>query len=676
MLSLLGTAGIAAGLAGSILLLARAIRSARSNSTLIELRPPTRLLLSGAIVAMLALQIALVTNDFSISYVANNHASTTPFPFNVASAWGALEGSIVLWGLVLATFIWVTLRKYEKSPDRLGAGAMAVLAGIAIFFFGLMITVANPFEVCVQAIERGCAASSPWPFAIADSPLQGAGPNPLLQNHILMAIHPPLLYIGYVGMSVPFSYAISALALKVPGPEWLRRSHRSTLVAWSFLTIGIVLGGWWAYEVLSWGGYWAWDPVENASFMPWLVATAFLHSAIVQQRRNMLQAWNFILVISAFSLTILGTFLTRSGTINSVHSFTQSAIGPALLGFLALTLIGSFTLFSMRSHIVSSAPRIETFASREGAFLANNLLLTLYAFVVLVGTTYPLILEAFTGTQVGVGEPFYNRLAVPLTFGLLLVMGLGPITPWRSAGRDLIWRRSRNPIVIALFIGLLVAVFVTRVGWVILATVLAAFVIGSILGLLIEQSARRSAKTGISNLSAAREVLTADTQFWAGQLSHIGVVLIAVGIAFAANLAAHDVVEMEPGDSVDFNGFTLIYESPFQIEQPQRTVLGARITVLRDGALVAVMEPTANFYGGSESSGIVTPAVLSQPRGDLYLTIRKPPDATSVTLTLDTSPMIWLLWFGGFVAAAGGFWSLSVGQRERREMLVSATTDV
>ncbi|NIS20754.1 MAG: heme lyase CcmF/NrfE family subunit, partial [Thermoplasmata archaeon] len=292
-------------------------------------------------------------------------------------------------------------------------------------------------------------------------PANGPGPNPLLQNHFMMAIHPPVLYLGYVGMTVPFAYAIGALSLGVAGPEWLRRSHRSTLVAWSFLTLGILLGGWWAYEVLSWGGYWAWDPVENASLMPWLVATAFLHSGIVQQRRNMLQAWNFILVISAFSLTILGTFLTRSGTINSVHSFTQSAIGPALLGFLVLVLVGSFILFSTRADMVASSPRLESFVSREGTFLINNLLLSVYAFIVLIGTTYPLILEAFTGTQVGVGEPFFNRLAVPLSFLLLLVMGFGPIAPWRTTEKGLIWRRTRNPAIVALATGLLTAVTVT-----------------------------------------------------------------------------------------------------------------------------------------------------------------------------------------------------------------------
>ncbi len=675
LLSLLGTIGIAAGLVGAVLLVARAVAVARSETGVSNLRPPVRLLLSGAVVAMVALELALVTNDFQISYVANHHASSTPFPFNVASAWGALEGSIVLWGLVLAGFTWAVLRRYETAPDRLGAGALAVMGGIGIFFFALMITVSNPFEVCVEAAERACAVSSPWPFSSIQAPADGAGPNDLLQNHILMAIHPPMLYLGYVGLSVPFSFAISALALKVPGPAWLRRSHRSTLVAWSFLTFGIVLGGWWAYEVLSWGGYWAWDPVENASLMPWLVATAFLHSAIVQQRRNMLQAWNFVLVISAFALTILGTFLTRSGTINSVHSFTQSAIGPALLGFLTLVLVGSFTLFATRSHLVSSAPRIESFASREGTFLANNLILTLYAFVVLIGTTYPLLVEAFTGTQVGVGEPFFNRLAVPLSFALLLVMGFGPITPWRHASAEVVWRQIRNPALIAVTAGLIVALTVTRLGWVILATVLAVFVIGVILGLLLEQASRRSNKTGESLLEAVGTVVRGDTPFWAGQLSHIGVVLVALGIAFAANLGVHSTVELEPGESTNFAGYELVYESPFQSEQPQRTVLGVRISVFRGGRFVTTLEPTVNFY--RSGSGITTPSVLTRPSGDLYLTLRIPPGTSpAATLSLDTSPLIWLLWVGGMLAAAGGFWALTSRRGEPNTVPKRQTADV
>jgi len=662
MLAFLGTAGLVAALTGASLLVWRGKAASRSDARA-DLVGPANLMLVGSVVAMGAMEIALLTDNFSLAYVANHHASTTPFPFDVATAWAALEGSILLWGLVLAVFTWAVARRYGRSPDQLGAGALAVIGGVGIFFFGLMLTVANPFEVCVEAAQNRCLTSSAWPFAAVDAPLEGPGPNPLLQNHLMMAIHPPLLYIGYVGLAVPFAYAISALALKVPGPEWLRRSHRSTVVAWSFLTLGIVLGGWWAYEVLSWGGYWAWDPVENASLMPWLVATAFLHSAIVQQRRNMLQAWNFVLVISAFSLTILGTFLTRSGTINSVHSFTQSAIGPALLGFLVLVLVGSFTLFSTRAHLVASSQRIESFVSREGTFLINNLLLSVYAFVVLIGTTYPLILEAFTGTQVGVGEPFFNRLAVPLSFLLLLVMGFGPVTPWGSADVGIIWKRTRTPLILGLSAGLVTAFTVTRIGWVILAITLGTFVTGAIVGLLLEQTGRRMSKLEVGRWEATKDLVVGDAPFWAGQLSHIGVVLIAVGIAFSANLGAHVEVEMTPGESVEFAGFTITYESPFQEQHPNKTTRGARLSVNRGARFITTMTPAANFFG--DSAGISTPDVLNRPDGDLYATVVDF-DSESATLAFDTSPLIGLLWLGGVTAAAGGFASIAVRKRERK----------
>jgi cytochrome c-type biogenesis protein CcmF len=673
MLAFFGTTGLVVALLGAMLLVWRGTIGARNADT-VDLRGPSRLLLTGSVVAMGTMELALLTDDFSLAYVANHHSSATPFPYDVATAWAALEGSILLWGLVLAGFTWFMARRYHRMPDGLGAAALAVMGAVAIFFVGLMLTVANPLEVCVEAAQNRCLASSPWPFAAVDAPIDGPGPNPLLQNNVLMAIHPPMLYLGYVGLTVPFAYAIGALALAVPGPEWLRRSHRATLVAWSFLTLGIVLGGWWAYEVLSWGGYWAWDPVENASLMPWLVATAFLHSAIIQQRRNMLQAWNFILVIGAFSLTILGTFLTRSGTINSVHSFTQSAIGPALLGFLVLVLVGSFTLFSVRSNLVASSPRIDTLVSREGTFLLNNLLLSVYAFIVLIGTTYPLILEAFTGTQVGVGEPFYNRLAVPLSFALLLVMGFGPVVPWGSPDPAVIWKRTRMPLLMAAGAGLVTAFIVTRTGWVVLAISLGTFVIATIVGLLLELARRRTEKLNVTLRQAFVSVISGDTPFWAGQLSHVGVVLIAIGIAFSGNLGTHAEYEMEPGDIISFAGYTITYESPFRQQHPNKLTQGARLSVVEGDRLIGGLEPAANFFGG-DTTGISTPDVLSRPGGDLYATLLDL-DSVKATITLDTSPVIWLIWLGGLIAAGGGFWAMSARRSERKSDLERQSADV
>jgi cytochrome c-type biogenesis protein CcmF len=425
VIALIGYAGIILALVSAVALVIQGGRAFLSDADVSRVRLPTWGLIAGAAIAMGALELALLTDDFSIEYVARNHSRDTPLLFTIASAWAALEGSIVLWGLVLAGFAVAALWGLDAT-DKAGVGAMAVIGIVSVFFFGLMATAANPFTTLDVV------------------PLDGSGANPLLQNHILMAIHPPMLYLGYIGMTVPFAFAISALAAGDGSSIWLKRTRRWSLLAWTFLTLGIILGGWWSYEVLGWGGYWAWDPVENASFLPWLTATAFIHSSVVQRRRGMLQAWNIALVISTFALTILGTFLTRSGVVASVHSFTQSPVGPALLAFLVVVLIGSFGLFAFRAHLVSSTPRLDSLASREGVFLLNNLLLAVFAFVVLIGTIYPMVLEAFSGDRVSVGAPWFDRAAIPISLVLLLAMGLGPLTPYRFAAPDLMWRRLRG----------------------------------------------------------------------------------------------------------------------------------------------------------------------------------------------------------------------------------------
>lgn len=672
MFAFVGVIGILVGLAGSVGLLWFGTRSQPETSLL---QRSARSVLIGGGLAFLALEGALAANDFTLEYVANHHSRRTPFPFNLATGWAALEGSIVLWGLVLAVYTWFVFRRFRSEPDRpefnrLGAGALAVMGVVGIFFFGLQLTVADPFRICVEAVANGCTAASALPWAAAIAPPDGPGPNPLLQNHILMAIHPPMLYLGYVGLTVPFAYAISALALGQSGNDWLRLSRRSSLVAWTFLTVGIVLGGWWAYEVLSWGGYWAWDPVENASFMPWLIATAFLHSSLVQLRRRALQSWNFVLVITAFALTILGTFLTRSGTVASVHSFTQSAIGPVLLGFLFLVLVGSLALFAARLPMLERAARLETLVSREGGFLVNNLLLTVYAFVVVAGTLYPIVIEAVTGARVSVGEPFFNRLAVPLSFGLLLAMGVGPLLPWRKADPVAVADRLRIPVGIALLSGLIAAITISRIGYVVLAIVISVYVVAVAITHLFERSASRSGVTGENVTAGLRRQLRSEPSFWAGQLSHCGVALAAIGLALAANLGLQTDVTMNPGDTVDFGGYELTYRSPFLLTEPNRRVQGATISVAdRAGNPVTELAPRANYFG-ADTSGITTPAVHSSWRGDLYLTLLNI-DAEGILLRLNTSPGIWLLWMGGLTVAAGGIWSLTARRTAREPVLVA-----
>jgi cytochrome c-type biogenesis protein CcmF len=601
-------------------------------------------LVAGAVLAMGALEWALLTDDFSIRYVAEHHSSGTPLLFTIAAAWGALEGSIVLWGLVLAGFTFWVLRGVGDG-DRIGAGALAVMGLVAIFFFGLMATAANPFETLAQV------------------PADGLGANPLLQNHILMAIHPPMLYLGYVGLTVPFAFAISALVAGDGSTSWLARTHRSSLVAWSFLSLGILLGGWWSYEVLGWGGYWAWDPVENASFLPWLTATAFIHSAIVQRRRGMLQAWNVALVISTFALTILGTFLTRSGVVASVHSFTQSAVGPALLGFLLVILVGGFGLFAMRAHLVASTPRLDSLASREGLFLANNLLLALFAFVVLVGTMYPLLIEAFDGDRVSVGAPWFDRAAIPIALVLLLAMGLGPVAPYRQARGSVLWERLRTPLQAASVLTALAAVLGTRSVAVLLTLFLASLIVASIARL-----AHTSARTRQERYPAAvRSLFVSDPGFWGGMVAHVGIALLAVGIAFSGSYDTRTEITLLPGESAAFDGYTLTYVEPFVRATANRVEFGATFDLYRGGDRLGSLRPRLNDYE-NQVQAIPTPAVRTGLREDVYLSlVRIDGDTSRVTVDAYRFPLMWVLWLGGLVVFAGGVWSFA-GRKRRREV--------
>jgi cytochrome c-type biogenesis protein CcmF len=647
-----GYAGILIALGSAVALVVTGIRChLAGGEPSRDLRIPVLGLLGGALLAMGALEVGLLTNDFSIAYIARNHARGTPLLFTIAGAWAALEGSIVLWGLILAGYTtWVYRRMH--GPDRVGAAALAVMGAVAIFFFGLMATAANPFHTLAQV------------------PADGFGANPLLQNHVLMAIHPPVLYLGYVGMTVPFAFAIAALVSGDGSTEWLERTRRWTLVAWAFLSLGILLGAWWSYEVLGWGGYWAWDPVENASFLPWLTATAFIHSAVVQRRRGMLQAWNVALVIGTFSLTILGTFLTRSGVVASVHSFTQSAVGPALLGFLLVVLVGGFGLFAARGHLVASTPRLDSLASREGVFLFNNLLLALFAFVVLVGTLYPMILEAFTGDRVSVGAPWFDRSAIPIGLVLVFAMGVGPMTPYRMARGAVMWRRVRLPLQIAAAVTAGCVVLGVRPITVLITIAVATFVVAGILRHAHEVVWSRPG----SWFQEVRRLPGSDPGYWGGMIAHVGVALVAVAIAFSGSFGARQEITLAVGDSAPFEGYTLTYRSPFLRQEPNRTVIGASIELRRGDALLGTLEPRLNQYP-NQVQAIPTPSVRTGIREDVYLSlVRIQQDSATVSVDAFRFPLMWLLWTGGLIVFLGGLTAYAGGRRPARR--VSEAVDV
>jgi len=364
----------------------------------------------------LALIYGLVSHDFSISYVAQVGSRATPTFYTIISLWGALEGSIVFWAWVLAMYAAAVVWFNRKREGNLVPYAAVTLLVVALFFHILLVGPANPF------------------LPVFPVPFDGPGPNPLLQNHILMGVHPPLLYLGYVGLTVPFAFAVGAmLSGEVADDGWIKVTRRWTITAWGFLTAAIIAGMWWSYEVLGWGGYWAWDPVENASFIPWLTCTAYLHSVMVQERRGMLKLWNLNLMVGTFVLTILGTFLTRSGIISSVHAFTQGTIGYYFLAFIGVVLVATLFLVAGNSDKLASDGRLDAPLSRETAFLLNNLFFTVFMFTVLIGTLFPLVAEAVRGVKVSVGEPFFNKMTLPMMVALIFLMGVGPALPWKKA---------------------------------------------------------------------------------------------------------------------------------------------------------------------------------------------------------------------------------------------------
>ncbi|MDV6011854.1 heme lyase CcmF/NrfE family subunit [Haloechinothrix sp. LS1_15] len=638
-----GWAGILLGLAAAIALTISGFRAQRKPQAVRhrQLRFAVGCLVAGAVLAMTALEVALLTDNFAVSYVADNHSTATPWWFTVMAAWAALEGSLVLWALVLAGYTALVARQVRSASDRLGTGALGVMGLVNVFFFGLLATVANPFEVLEQP------------------PADGPGPNPLLVDHWLMLLHPPLLYLGFVGFTVPFAFAISALLLRRGGVDWLRRTRRANLVAWSFLTAGVVLGAWWAYEVLGWGGYWAWDPVENAALIPWLVATAFIHSAVVQVKRGMLQAWNFVLVIATFALTILGTFITRSGAVASVHAFTESQIGPAFLGFLLVVLVGGFTLFALRGERLASTSRPESLASREGVFLINNLLLTLFAFVVLLGTIYPILVEAVTGSEVSVGRPFFDRMAVPLSFALLLAMGIGPFTPYRYASPAVLWHRLRIPLLLACAAAAtLVLAGITSPGVVTVVALATGIAAGTVRQLVA--TAPKPRLRGMARLVSGQRA------YWGGQLAHLGVALVAVVIATSAALVTEDTVTLDRGDSLSFSGYEVTFTGISQQRQPDREITRAHLEFARDGSHRWEATPRLSHFD-AQPDAIGAPDVWVRPGSDIYVALSQlEVDEDRISVNIYQYPLKVWLWVGGLVIVAGGFWALS-GRTRRPE---------
>ena len=602
-----------------------------------------------AVLGCAAMIVSLLTHDFSVRYVAENNATTTPPFISVISLWAALEGSILFWALLATGWATLVLHRYRERHRHLMPWVGAVLATVNAFFFAVMTWPGNPF-----------ALTSP-------AGTEGAGPNALLQNHPFMALHPPLLYLGYTGMAIPFAFGLAALATRRLDEEWLRIVRRWTLVPWTFLTLGIMAGAWWSYEVLGWGGYWAWDPVENAALLPWLTATAFVHSAMVAERRGGLRIWTSALVIATFVLTLVGTFLTRSGVVASVHSFTQSAIGPWFLAGILVALAGSLTLLVWRLPELVGGDRPSGTVSRESAFLLNNVLFLGLTFAVLFGTLLPLLVAATSGDTISVGAPWFNTVTVPIFVALLFLMGVGPALPWGTAS----WATIRERFTLPLILAVLVIAGALALGlraWGPLGTLGLAVFVGAIMIEEVVRGARARARGRSEDpATAVWRLTTRNRRRYGGYAVHIGILVMAVSVAVSSGLASDRTVTLAPGETATIGDYEIRHDRlVVEALASDARVIETRAEVTYSGAQNGTLGTALRDYPNSQAA-IATPAVRTSLAEDLYVTLlASDPASGTVTLHLFVNPLVVWIWIGGAIVGIGAVFAMWPERRGRR----------
>jgi len=598
--------------------------------------------------AAFALVYSVFTNDFSITYILEHSNRALPGPYKFAALWSGQEGSLLLWAWLLGTYGFV-LRLTHKADVKLYAYAGTILAGIQVFFLSVVNFAAPPFAL--------------WRGAIPDD---GNGLNPLLQ-YPEMVIHPPMLYLGYVGFSVPFAFALGALMMRYPGERWIKITRGWTMVTWLFLTCGIFLGMHWAYAVLGWGGYWGWDPVENASFMPWLTGTAFLHSVMMQEKKGMMKSWNVWLIFATFLLTLLGTLLTRAGLVSSVHAFAQSSIGSWFSWFMGFVLaVCVFTYILQRNHLKSDH-HLESLVSRESSFLFNNLVLLAACFIILWGTLFPILSEYVQGTKVTVGPPFYNRVAIPIGIFLLFLTGVGPLLPWRSTSLRSIRRNFIAPT-IALWATVIVCFAVGVNPWkggefssgnfyALVAFAMSAGVFTAILSEFLRGGAVIAKQTGRNIVSATYLLMRRNTRRYGGYIIHIGVVIVVIGLAGAAfnrNVES----EMSLHDKIHIGPYTLEQVGATQDSNPNFNSEYALLDVSKDGKKLFQMSPEKRVYLASSQPQTMV-AIHSVPEWDLYVVYEGTnPDTGNPIIKAFLNPLVGWIWAGVVFIVFGTFVAL------------------
>jgi len=599
--------------------------------------------------ASTALIASFLTHDFGVSYVQQQSNLAMPWYFILAAFYGGQEGSLLYWALMLAIFSAVFIFTSRRAPAALVPYVVATLMGIETFFLIVLTIVSNPF------------------VRLPVTPPDGRGLNPLLMDPGML-VHPPMLLMGYMSFSVPFAFAVAAMLTGKLDSDWLRSIRRWTLAAWSIQTTGLLLGAWWAYHVLGWGGYWAWDPVENAALLPWLTATAFLHSTMVQERRGMLKVWNLGLIIASFALSIFGTFEVRSGIISSVHSFAYSAVGPYFLAFLAIIIVFSIGLFLFRLPKLRPEQEFDSVISREGVFLLNNLLLLGVAFATFWGTIFPLISVALRRQTMTVGPPFYNQVNGPILIVLILAMGVGPLLAWRRTSTRVLWRNQVVPAIA----GAACAIILPLVGisdiWANIGFAVCSFTAGAIVyefwrGMRVRHS------HGEPYFLAFNMLIARYRRRYGGYLVHLGLVLLALGVIGSHIFQIERDAVLTPGQELHIAGYQLTYLGNIAYETPGVSTVTAQLQIWRDGRLLHYIYPGRQFYLHFDNQPTSMISISTFGLTDVYVFLANWDGASSATIRVFVNPLTPLVWLGGLLMLIGGITCWWPEQRKRQAVV-------
>lgn len=656
-MSLFGRAVVLLALGCALFAVAAALTSRRPGRRVWQ-RSAERAVYTTAVLmtaAILVMVWALLTDDFSFTAVADYSNSTLPWYYKVGGLWASEAGSLLLFAWILTMYSALVTWFNRNRHRELMPIVCGVLMTLVAFFCFLLSFASSPFDT------------------LAVRPVQGGGLNPLLQNAFMMA-HPPILYLGYVGLSIPFAFGIAALWTRRLDTTWIHSIRRWTLISWILLAVGILLGARWAYGELGWGGYWAWDPVENAALMPWLVATAFLHSIMVQERRGMLRVWNMLLVITMYVLTLFGTFLTRSGIVSSIHSFGATTLGPYFLSFIGIVAVSSFLLLISRLPDLRSANSLESFVSREAIFLYNNLLLVGLTFAVFWGTIFPVVTQVFKGESITVGTGYYNQVALPIGLVLLVLTGIGPMVPWRKASWRQLGRRFVAPVIVAAVAAVLLLTLTSSGSstWATAAFVACAFVTSCILGEFWRGMKVRHALGGVTWPGALYTLVVRNRRRYGGYVVHLGIVLLIIGLTGSQAFVSESDMALRPGQRGSVAGYSFVNRGDFSGQNANESEVGVVLAEYHGSSRIGTLRPAIGYFPASQQRETLI-ALDSTPLRDVYVVLVGVDSTGLARLSVFINPLVSWIWFGGVLMLLGGLiaaWPTPRTQRQTQPATV------